>query len=144
MLRGDPKEQAEHAMIVDLMRNDLGRLARVGTVSVRDLMRVERFSDLSHLVSTIQCQTRPEVGLRDVFAATFPPGSVTGAPKPPPERISLSHSGLANSLNMLVLVTGSGKRSAVARWREGESLPVAYLECAAGVDVLLDEDAWYN
>jgi 6-phosphogluconolactonase len=70
--------------------------------------------------------------------------SVTGAPKPPPERISLSHSGLANSLNMLVLVTGSGKRSAVARWREGESLPVAYLECAAGVDVLLDEDAWYN
>jgi 6-phosphogluconolactonase len=70
--------------------------------------------------------------------------SVTGAPKPPPERISLSYGGLANSLNMLVLVTGSGKRSAVTRWREGESLPVACLECAAGVDVLLDEDAWYN
>jgi 6-phosphogluconolactonase len=70
--------------------------------------------------------------------------SVTGAPKPPSERISLSYTGLAQSLNMLVLVTGSGKRPVVARWRAGESLPVACLECAAGVDVLLDEDAWYN
>lgn len=70
--------------------------------------------------------------------------SVTGAPKPPLERISLSYAGLANTLNMLVLVTGSGKRPAVARWRAGESLPVAKLECAAGVDVLLDEDAWHN
>jgi len=70
--------------------------------------------------------------------------SVTGAPKPPPDRISLSYTGLAETLNMLVLVTGSGKRPAVARWRAGESLPVANLECAAGVDVLLDEDAWCN
>jgi len=69
---------------------------------------------------------------------------VTGAPKPPPERISLSYTALAKTRNMLVLVTGSGKRSAVARWRAGESLPVASLECAAGVDVLLDEDAWCN
>jgi len=70
--------------------------------------------------------------------------SVTGAPKPPPERISLNYTGLANTRNMLVLVTGSDKRPAVARWRAGESLPVAKLECAAGVDVLLDEDAWHN
>jgi len=70
--------------------------------------------------------------------------SVSGAPKPPPERISLSYTGLAKTRNMLVLVTGSGKRPAVARWRAGESLPVARLECAAGVDVLLDEDAWHN
>lgn len=69
---------------------------------------------------------------------------VNGAPKPPPERISLSYTGLAKTRNMLVLVTGTGKRSAIRRWRAGESLPVAYLECAAGVDVLLDEDAWYN
>ncbi|HED18042.1 MAG TPA: 6-phosphogluconolactonase [Gammaproteobacteria bacterium] len=69
---------------------------------------------------------------------------VTGAPKPPPERISLSYTGLAKTQNILVLVTGSGKQPAVARWRAGESLPVARLECAAGVDVLLDEDAWHN
>ncbi|MFQ5643735.1 MAG: 6-phosphogluconolactonase [Thiogranum sp.] len=69
---------------------------------------------------------------------------VSGAPKPPPERISLSYNALARSLNMLVLVTGAGKRAAVARWRAGEALPVGRLECAAGVDVLLDEDAWYN
>jgi len=70
--------------------------------------------------------------------------SVADAPKPPPDRISLSYTGLANTRKMLVLVTGSGKRPAVARWRAGESLPVASLECAAGVDVLLDEDAWHN
>ncbi len=70
--------------------------------------------------------------------------SVTGAPKPPPERVSLNYTGLAETRNMLVLVTGSGKRPAVARWRAGEPLPVARLECAAGVDVLLDESAWHN
>ncbi|GMQ86952.1 MAG: 6-phosphogluconolactonase [Gammaproteobacteria bacterium] len=70
--------------------------------------------------------------------------SVTGAPKPPPDRVSLNYVGLAETRNMLVLVTGSGKRPAVARWRAGESLPVARLECAAGVDVLLDEGAWHN
>ena len=81
VLRADLKERAEHAMIVDLMRNDLGRVARTGTVAVADVMAVEPFAGLHHLVSTVRCQTRPEVGLRDVLDATFPPGSVTGAPK---------------------------------------------------------------
>jgi len=69
---------------------------------------------------------------------------VTGAPKPPPERVSLSFTSLARSRHMLVLVTGKGKRAALARWRAGEALPVARLECNAGVDVLLDKAAWYN
>jgi anthranilate/para-aminobenzoate synthase component I len=80
-LRADPKERAEHAMIVDLMRNDLGRVAAVGSVQVPEVMAVEPFAGLHHLVSTVRCRTRPEVRLRDVLAATFPPGSVTGAPK---------------------------------------------------------------
>ena len=80
-LRSDPKERAEHAMIVDLMRNDLGRVADVGSVSVPEWMAVEPFARLSHLVSTVACRTRAGVGLREVLAATFPPGSVTGAPK---------------------------------------------------------------
>lgn len=80
-LRSDPKEQAEHAMIVDLMRNDLGRVAELGSVTVSDLMAVEPYAGLSHLVSTVACRTRPALRLREVLEATFPPGSVTGAPK---------------------------------------------------------------
>ena len=80
-LRADPKEQAEHSMIVDLMRNDLGRVAVTGSVSVERVMGVEPFAGLSHLVSTVACRTRPDVTLDDVLRATFPPGSVTGAPK---------------------------------------------------------------
>ena len=80
-LRADPKEQAEHSMIVDLMRNDLGRVAQVGTVEVEAPLVVEPFTGLYHLVSTVSCMTRPEVTLRQILEATFPPGSVTGAPK---------------------------------------------------------------
>jgi len=80
-LRADPKERAEHSMIVDLMRNDLGRVAEVGTVKVDAPLIVEPFTGLYHLVSTVSCVTRPEVSLDAILEATFPPGSVTGAPK---------------------------------------------------------------
>ena len=80
-LRTDPKEQAEHSMIVDLMRNDLGRVAKIGTVKVDAPLIVEPFTGLYHLVSTVSCITRPDVSLEAVLEATFPPGSVTGAPK---------------------------------------------------------------
>ena len=80
-LRADPKEQAEHSMIVDLMRNDLGRVAEIGTVEVDAPLVVEPFTGLYHLVSTVRCVTRREVTPQDVLEATFPPGSVTGAPK---------------------------------------------------------------
>jgi len=80
-LRADAKEQAEHTMIVDLMRNDLGRVAVTGTVRVERLLDVEPYAQLSHLVSTVTCTTRAGTQLSDVLEATFPPGSVTGAPK---------------------------------------------------------------
>ncbi|HKU44274.1 MAG TPA: anthranilate synthase component I family protein, partial [Polyangiales bacterium] len=80
-LLGDPKEHAEHAMIVDLMRNDLGRVAAVGSVRVEQRFAVEPFARLHHLVSTVACTTRPEVRASDILYATFPPGSVTGTPK---------------------------------------------------------------
>ncbi len=80
-LLSDPKERAEHSMIVDLMRNDLGRVARVGTVRVEAPLRVEPFTGLYHLVSTVVCETRANVSATDVLEATFPPGSITGAPK---------------------------------------------------------------
>lgn len=80
-LRTDDKERAEHAMIVDLMRNDLSRVAEVGSVEVESALRVEPFAALSHLVSTVSCRTLPGRGPRAILEATFPPGSITGTPK---------------------------------------------------------------
>lgn len=80
-LRADPKEHAEHAMIVDLMRNDLGRVAHYGSVKIDELMAVLPFAGLSHLVSTVSATTARELGMDALLKATFPPGSVTGTPK---------------------------------------------------------------
>lgn len=80
-LLADEKERAEHAMIVDLMRNDLGRVATAGSVVVREAMRVEPYARLSHLVSVVEATARTDVTLSALLEATFPPGSVTGAPK---------------------------------------------------------------
>jgi anthranilate/para-aminobenzoate synthase component I len=80
-LRSDDKERAEHAMVVDLMRNDLGRVAEIGSVQVEELMAVLPFAGLSHLVSTVLARARPELTLAELVELTFPPGSVTGTPK---------------------------------------------------------------
>jgi para-aminobenzoate synthetase component 1 len=75
------KDEAENVMIVDLVRNDLGQVCRTGSVTVPDLLRVEQHPGLVHLVSTVSGVLRPEVGWAEILSATFPPGSVTGAPK---------------------------------------------------------------
>jgi anthranilate synthase component 1 len=80
-LLADPKEQAEHAMLVDLARNDLGRVCVPGTVRPTELMEVERFSKVMHIVSTIEGDLRPDMEPFDALAVTFPAGTVTGAPK---------------------------------------------------------------
>jgi anthranilate synthase component 1 len=77
----DPKERAEHVILVDLGRNDLGRIAEIGTVQVNQLMAVERYSHVMHLVSNIQAQLAPGKDCFDVFAAAFPAGTLSGAPK---------------------------------------------------------------
>ena len=77
----DPKERAEHVMIVDLERNDLGRVCDVGTVVVERYAAVESHPTVHHLVSTIAGRLRADVGLADLLRATFPGGSITGAPK---------------------------------------------------------------
>jgi para-aminobenzoate synthetase component 1 len=81
-LRASAKDRAENVMIVDLARNDLGRVCEFGSVDVPALFTVEQRPGLAHLVSTVRGQLRPEVGLDDLIRATFPPASVTGAPKP--------------------------------------------------------------
>ncbi|WP_309569752.1 chorismate-binding protein, partial [Deinococcus sp.] len=80
-LRVSGKEVAEHTMLVDLVRHDLGRVAAPGTVTVPDLMLVERYSHVMHLVSEVRAHARPGLTLRDLLAATFPGGTITGAPK---------------------------------------------------------------
>jgi anthranilate synthase component 1 len=80
-LLADAKEAAEHVMLVDLARNDLGRVALPGTIEVRPARIVERYSHVMHLVSGVTGVLRPEVDAFDLFAAAFPAGTVTGAPK---------------------------------------------------------------
>jgi anthranilate synthase component 1 len=80
-LLADPKERAEHVMLIDLGRNDIGRIAEPGTVRVNDTMVVERYSHVMHLVSEVVGKLRPGLSFMDVFRATFPAGTLTGAPK---------------------------------------------------------------
>jgi anthranilate synthase component I len=80
-LRLDPKELAEHRMLVDLARNDLGSVARAGTVRLLSVEKLERFARLDHLVTHVGARLRPRVGPWEVLAAAFPAGTVSGAPK---------------------------------------------------------------
>jgi len=80
-LLADPKERAEHVMLVDLARNDVGRVAEYGTVKLSDLMVVEHYSHVMHIVSNIEGTLREGLGAFDVLRASFPAGTVSGAPK---------------------------------------------------------------
>ena len=80
-LLSDEKELAEHRMLVDLGRNDVGRVAQYGSVTVPDLMVVEKYSHVMHIVSQVEGRLREGLGAIDVFKACFPAGTVSGAPK---------------------------------------------------------------
>jgi anthranilate synthase component 1 len=80
-LLADPKERAEHLMLIDLARNDIGRIAQVGTVKVTDRMVIEKYSHVQHIVSNVEGMLVPGLDAIDVLRATFPAGTLTGAPK---------------------------------------------------------------
>ena len=80
-LLADPKERAEHLMLIDLGRNDVGRVATPGSVTVPDRFIIERYSHVMHIVSEVRGQLQPGLGFADVIKATFPAGTVSGAPK---------------------------------------------------------------
>lgn len=80
-LLNDEKERAEHVMLIDLSRNDLGRVAEPGTVQVTDAMVIERYSHVMHLVSSITCDLKKDLDAYDLLKATFPAGTLSGAPK---------------------------------------------------------------
>jgi anthranilate synthase component 1 len=80
-LLADPKERAEHVMLIDLARNDIGRVAQVGSVKVTEAFAVERYSHVMHIVSNVEGVLKPGMSNMDVLKATFPAGTLTGAPK---------------------------------------------------------------
>ena len=80
-LIADPKERAEHVMLIDLARNDIGRIAKTGTVKVTEAFVVERYSHVMHIVSNVEGILQDGMDNMDVFKATFPAGTLTGAPK---------------------------------------------------------------
>lgn len=80
-LLADPKELAEHLMLIDLGRNDAGRVAKIGTVELTDKILIERYSHVMHIVSNVTGELQPDKDAFDVLAATFPAGTVSGAPK---------------------------------------------------------------
>ena len=80
-LSGDPKERAEHVMLIDLARNDIGRIAKTGTVKVTEAFTVERYSHVMHIVSNVEGLLKDGMTSLDVLRATFPAGTLTGAPK---------------------------------------------------------------
>jgi anthranilate synthase component I len=86
-LLADDKERAEHLMLVDLARNDLLKVCTAGTVEVTEFMRIERFSHIMHIVSSVEGDLRPDASAIDAFRATFPAGTLSGAPKPMALRI---------------------------------------------------------
>ncbi len=80
-LLADPKERAEHLMLVDLARNDVGRASEFGSVKVTDFMTIEKYSHVMHIVSNVEGRLRPDLTAYDVMRATFPAGTVSGSPK---------------------------------------------------------------
>jgi anthranilate synthase component I len=80
-LQADPKERAEHLMLIDLARNDIGRIAEIGSVKMSDAFAVERYSHVMHIVSNVEGRLREGLSNMDVLRATFPAGTLSGAPK---------------------------------------------------------------
>jgi anthranilate synthase component 1 len=90
----DPKECAEHLMLIDLGRNDVGRVAQTGTVKVTDMMRVEKYSHVMHMVSDVEALLEEDKDMFDLFAATFTAGTMTGAPKIEAMKLIAQYEGL--------------------------------------------------
>ena len=146
-LRRDPKERAEHIMLVDLGRNDVGRVSKYGSVEVTELMNVERYSHVMHLVSNVRGKKKPELDALDVFAAGFPAGTVTGAPKIramqildelEPERRGLYAGGIGYFSYTGQMDSCIAIRTMVIQ--DGE----AHLQCGAGIVADSDPEAEYQ
>lgn len=138
------KDRAENLMIVDLMRNDLSRVARAGSVAVETLFALESFATVHHLVSTVIGEAGPGVGPAEILAASFPPGSITGAPKHQAMRVITGHEAPRGPwCGSLFLLDDAGALTAsvlirtIGFWREGEAWAFRTL---AGAGIVADSD----
>lgn len=135
-LEGDPKERAEHLMLVDLARNDLLKVCAAGSVEVTEFMQVERFSHIMHLVSSVEGDLRAGMTPIDVFRATFPAGTLSGAPKPRALQIIddlevaqrglyggvVGYLGFAGDLDLAIAIRSTTISRGVARVQAGAGL----------------------
>ncbi|MDP3405425.1 MAG: anthranilate synthase component I family protein [Brevundimonas sp.] len=138
------KDRAENLMIVDLMRNDLARVSRPGSVRVERLFALESFATVHHLVSTVTAEARAGVGPGDLLAATFPPGSITGAPKHQAMKVIADHEpprgpwcGSLGLLDSEGCLTASVLIRTLSFWREGDRWAFRTL---AGAGITADSD----
>lgn len=143
----DEKERAENLMIVDLMRNDIGRVARIGSVSVPELFNVEHFTHVHHLVSEVRATLLPGHDAIDMLRATLPPGSVTGAPKHRAMQVidELEHSARGPYCGVVFRIGGDGTMDSSVIIR---TLVMTHERiCAAaggGITILSDPDREYD
>lgn len=146
-LSADDKERAENLMIVDLMRHDIGRVARVGSMSVPEFLRVERFAHVHHLVSEVRGELEAGRDVFDLLRATLPPGSVTGAPKHRAmeiiEELEASPRGAYCGSVLCVGVDGRLESSVIIRTlvRRTDSLTLA---AGGGITILSDAQKEYE
>lgn len=132
----NPKERAEHVMLIDLERNDLGRVCRIGSVRVSDTMQVESYRHVHHLVSTIEGRLRPGIGPGEIIRAVFPGGTITGCPKLRSQQIiaelentprtaytgSLGYLNRDGSMNLNILIRTLIQRDARIELRAGAGI----------------------
>jgi len=138
-LLGDEKEVAEHLMLVDLARNDLGSIAEPGSVEVASLMDVEKYSRVQHLVSRVVARARRGLGFHDAVAATLPAGTVSGAPKPRAmEIIAMLEDRPRGPYAGAVGLGGREAGEAAIVIRSAWSLPGGVVELRAGAGIVYD------
>nr|WP_298797926.1 aminodeoxychorismate synthase component I [uncultured Acetobacter sp.] len=146
-LKTDEKERAENLMIVDLMRHDIGRVARIGSMSVSEFLNVERFAHVHHLVSEVRGELEAGRDVFDLLQATLPPGSVTGAPKHRAmeiiEELEASPRGAYCGSVFCIGVDGSMESSVIIRTiiRKNSSLTLA---AGGGITILSDAEKEYE
>ena len=156
-LVGDPKERAEHLMLVDLARNDLQRVCRAGTVDTIDFMTIRRYSHIMHIESTVVGELAPDKSAYDALVATFPAGTLSGAPKPRAMALIDGYEGLrrgvyggvvgyldfAGDLDMAIAIRTAVIKDGVAHVQAGagivaDSVPAAeHAECEAKAAAVL-------
>jgi len=146
-LRSDEKERAEHVMLIDLGRNDVGRVSKIGTVHVDEQMIVERYSHVMHLVSSVSGEVAPDKSALDVLRACFPAGTLTGAPKIRAmeiiEELEPCRRGIYGGAVGYVSFSGNLDLCIAIRtlyWSEGE----VRLQAGAGIVADSDPDAEYD